>query len=152
MRAVIQRVTEARVEVDGEVVGAIDHGLLVLLGVAPDDGDAEVDRLAGKLAQLRIFSDERGRFDRSLLDVRGGALVVSQFTLFGDARKGRRPSFTGAAPPDHARPLCDRFADRLTRLGVAPVAGGEFGAHMRVSLVNDGPVTLTLDTDDLMPR
>jgi len=149
MRILLQRVSRASVTVDDAIVGAIDHGLLLLVGVAHDDEARHADKLAEKVTGLRIFTDDAGRFNHSLLDVQGGALVVSQFTLFADARKGRRPSFTDAAPPDHARPLCDYFATRLETLGVKPVATGVFGAHMHVDLVNDGPVTIWLDSNDL---
>src|SRR5438105_7421523 len=139
MRAVCQRVSEARVRVAGEVVGEIGTGLCVLLGIAR--GDAEVEPLAGKIARLRIFPDDEGRFNRSLGDVGGAALVVSQFTLLADTAKGNRPSFTNAAPPDEAEPVYDRFCSALEGLGV-PVARGIFGATMQVELVNDGPVTI----------
>ncbi len=145
MRAVLQRVTSASVSVGGEVIGAIGHGLVALVGAARDDTVADAELLARKTAELRIFSDEHGKFNLSLQDVRGAALVVSQFTLFADTRKGRRPGFTDAAPPEVAAPLVDAYADALRRLGV-PVATGRFGAHMQVALVNDGPVTLLLDT------
>ena len=145
MRVLLQRVSEASVAIDGQVVGAIDTGYVLLTGIGPDDTEVVVERMAKKIAGLRLFPDEQGRFDRSLLDVGGGALVVSQFTLFGDTRKGRRPSFVGAAAPDHAAPLCDAFADALRAAGVTLVATGRFGADMQVSLVNDGPVTLMLD-------
>ncbi len=144
MRAVVQRVTEAAVAVDGDVRGRCGRGLLVLLGVATNDGEAQADRLAGKIARLRIFEDDDGRFDRSVLDVGGEALVVSQFTLIADTAKGNRPSFTGAAPPDRAEALYERLCDALRAEGV-PVAMGVFGARMQVSLVNDGPVTIVLD-------
>jgi D-tyrosyl-tRNA(Tyr) deacylase len=134
-------VTEARVRVDGEVVGEIGQGLCVLLGVAR--GDVETERLAAKIARLRIFPDEQGRFDRSLLDTGGAALVVSQFTLLADTGKGNRPSFTEAAPPGEAEPVYERFCADLEALGV-PVARGRFGASMAVELVNDGPVTIVL--------
>jgi D-aminoacyl-tRNA deacylase len=144
VRAVVQRVSEARVVVDGEVVASSGAGLLVLLGVATKDGPEHAERLAGKVARLRVFENEDGRFDRSLLDVSGEALVVSQFTLLADASRGNRPSFTDAAPPVHAEPLYDLFCGALTALGIV-VARGVFGARMEVSLVNDGPVTIVLD-------
>jgi D-aminoacyl-tRNA deacylase len=144
MRAVCQRVSEARVSVAGEVVGEIEAGLLVLLGVDRDDSAAEADRLARKVAHLRVFEGETGKFDRSLVDVGGAALVVSQFTLIADTRKGNRPSFTRAAPPEVAERLYDRFCEALAAESV-PVEQGVFGARMAVTLVNDGPVTLVLD-------
>ena len=145
MRAVVQRVSQASVTVGDEVVGAIGHGLLILLGIGVGDSEAEARLLAEKTANLRIFADEEGRFNRSLLDVGGEALVVSQFTLYADTRRGRRPSFSDAAPPEIAAPLVDIFADELRRLGVA-VSTGRFGAMMQVALVNDGPVTILLDS------
>ena len=145
MRALLQRTTGAEVRVDGEVVGAIGAGLVVLLGVGPDDDDATADDLARKSAELRIFRDADGRTDRSLLDVGGAALVVSQFTLYADTRRGRRPGFTRAATPELAERLYLRFADSLRGIGVT-VATGRFGAEMAVSLVNDGPFTIWLDT------
>ena len=144
MRAVVQRVQRAAVTVGGEVVGSSDAGLVILLGVAAGDGVIEADRLAAKIARLRIFDNEDGRFDLSLLDVTGEALVVSQFTLIADTRKGNRPSFTHAAEPHVAEPLYERFCARLEQEGVA-VARGRFGARMEVSLVNDGPVTIVLE-------
>jgi D-aminoacyl-tRNA deacylase len=144
MRAVIQRVSAARVIVGEDVVGEIERGLCVLLGVARSDDGEEADRLAGQVARLRIFENEDGRFDRSLLDVNGAALVVSQFTLIADTAKGNRPSFTDAAPPEQAKPVYERFCAALRDLGV-PVQTGVFGARMEVSLVNDGPVTIVLD-------
>lgn len=144
MRAVCQRVARASVRIDGEVVGEVGRGLCVLLGVARTDGEAEADRLAGKVARLRVFEDEAGRFDRSLLDVGGQALVVSQFTLIADTAKGNRPSFSEAAAPEQAQPLYERFCATLRGEGV-PVETGRFGARMRVHLVNDGPVTIVLD-------
>jgi D-tyrosyl-tRNA(Tyr) deacylase len=141
MRAVVQRVSRARVTPGGEI-GA---GLCVLLGVARVDGEEEAARLAGKVARLRIFPDDEGRFDRSLVDVAGAALVVSQFTLIADTAKGNRPSFADAAPPEQAEPLYAKFCDELSALGV-PVETGVFGAKMEVELVNDGPVTIVLDT------
>jgi D-aminoacyl-tRNA deacylase len=144
VRAVVQRVSEARVLVASERVAEIGSGLVVLLGVARGDSDADAERLAAKVARLRIFKDEAGKFDRSLLDEGGEALVVSQFTLIADTRKGNRPSFTDAAPPDDAEPLYGAFSDALAALGV-PVARGIFGARMAVELVNDGPVTIMLE-------
>jgi D-tyrosyl-tRNA(Tyr) deacylase len=148
VRAVVQRVSEARVTVAGESVGEIGSGLVVLLGVARDDSQAEAERLAGKVARLRIFEDEAGKFDRSLLDVGGEALVVSQFTLIADSRrqKGTRPDFSGAAPKEQAEPLYEQFCDQLSGLGVS-VQTGAFGARMQVELVNDGPVTVVLDVE-----
>ncbi len=148
MRAVLQRVTRATVTIDGEAVGAIGPGLVVLVAVAQDDGPEEARRLATKAAELRIFADGEGRFNRSLLETAGAALVVSQFTLLADVRKGRRPSFVAAAPPEQASPLVDAFAGALRELGV-PVETGRFGAHMLVELENDGPVTIVLDTVEL---
>jgi D-aminoacyl-tRNA deacylase len=144
MRAVCQRVSEARVSVDGPVVGEIGAGLVVLLGIARSDAVVEAERLAGKVSRLRVFEDELGKFDRSLVDVGGAALAVSQFTLIADTRKGNRPSFTEAAPPEQAEPLYDRFCAALAAEGV-PVERGVFGARMAVELVNDGPVTIVLD-------
>lgn len=147
MRALIQRVTEARVTVEAEIVGTIGAGYLVLLGVAQEDTPAEATQLAEKIANLRLFSDEAGKFNYSLLDVGGAALVVSQFTLFADTRKGRRPSFVQAAAPELAIPLIDHFCATLRSQGIA-VSTGRFGAMMQVYLVNDGPVTVWLDTTD----
>ncbi len=144
MRAVCQRVSSARVRVAGTTAGEIGVGLCVLLGVARGDGEAEAARLAGKVARLRVFEDEQGRFDRSLLDLAGAALVVSQFTLIADTAKGNRPSFTEAARPELAEPLYERVCDELRALGVR-VETGVFGARMEVALVNDGPVTIILD-------
>lgn len=144
MRAVLQRVTEARVEVDGATVGAITHGLLVYLGVGKGDGDAERALLLEKILNLRIFENEAGKFDKSVLDVGGSLLVVSQFTLYADATKGRRPSFDDAMPPAEAERAYDAFVTTArTRLRVET---GTFRAHMRVSSVNDGPVTIWIDT------
>ena len=140
----VQRVSSASVQVDGDVVGAIGRGLLVLLGVGHDDTSDNATRLAAKIARLRIFPDEAGRFDRSLLDVGGDALVVSQFTLLADTRKGNRPSFTDAARPEQAEPLVEAFAEALRAAG-ARVETGVFGAKMEVELVNDGPVTIVLE-------
>lgn len=145
MRAVVQRVKEARVTVDGEVVGRIGRGLLVLLGVGVGDGDAEAEAMAEKVANLRIFADEKGQMNLSVLDVAGEALVVSQFTLFGDARRGRRPSYIDAAPPEEANRLYQRFVSEARRLGLR-VETGVFRAMMDVALVNEGPVTILLDS------
>lgn len=144
MRVVIQRVTRASVSVEDQVIGAIGPGLVILLGVAHGDGEAEARWLADKIVNLRIFRDEDGKFNLSALDVGGEALVISQFTLLGDARRGRRPGFTDAAPPEVAEPLVDLFADLVRQQGVR-VATGRFGAHMLVEIHNDGPVTLVLD-------
>ncbi len=144
MRALVQRVADARVTVDGEVVGAIGAGLCVLVGVTHDDDEARAAKLAAKVANLRIFDDDSGAMNRSLLDTAGAALVVSQFTLYGDAARGRRPSWVAAARPEVAEPLIDAFVRDLTALGV-PVATGRFRADMRVALVNDGPVTLLVE-------
>lgn len=145
MRAVIQRVSEASVTVEGRVVGAIGRGLLILLGVGIGDSEAEAKLLAEKSANLRIFADDEGRFNRSLLDIGGEALVVSQFTLYADTRRGRRPGFSDAAPPEIAAPLVEAFIGELRRLEIA-VSTGQFGAMMQVALVNDGPVTILLDS------
>ena len=147
MRAVLQRTTGARVIVDAEVVGEIGDGLVVLIGVGPDDVEATADDLARKAAELRIFRDHEGRTNRSLLDIGGAALVISQFTLYADTRRGRRPGFIGAAAPDLAERCYRRFAVALRELGV-PVATGRFGTEMQVELVNDGPFTIWLDSAD----
>jgi D-tyrosyl-tRNA(Tyr) deacylase len=144
MRAVVQRVSRAAVRVDGQTVGSCGPGLLVLVGARHEDTSETAERLAAKIARLRIFPDDAGRFDRSLLDTAGEALVVSQFTLLADTRKGNRPSFTDAAKPEVAEPLVEHFADALRALGVR-VDTGVFGARMEVELVNDGPVTILLD-------
>ncbi len=144
MRAVVQRVTRAAVRVDGETVGSCGAGLVVLVGVRHEDTSETAERLAAKVARLRIFPDGEGRFDRSLLDTGGEALVVSQFTLLADTRKGNRPSFTAAAAPEQAEPLVERVAQALGGLGIH-VETGVFGARMEVELANDGPVTLVLD-------
>jgi D-tyrosyl-tRNA(Tyr) deacylase len=143
LRAVVQRVARARVLVGGEVRAEVGAGLCLLLGVARGDDAAAAERLAGRVARLRIFENAEGRFDRSLLDVGGAALVVSQFTLLADTAKGNRPSFTDAAPPEEAEPLYERFRKTLEALGVE-VETGVFGARMEVELVNDGPVTIVL--------
>ena len=145
MRAVIQRVSRAVVDIAGRSVGEIGNGLLVLLGVHRDDTEAQAEKLAAKLVELRCFTDDAGKMNRSCRDVDGEVLVVSQFTLYGDCRKGRRPSYTDAAPPDKATALYERFVAALRACGVRKVATGEFGAMMSVSLVNEGPVTLIVD-------
>jgi D-tyrosyl-tRNA(Tyr) deacylase len=147
MRALLQRVSHASVTVEQQQVGQIGAGLLVLLGVGAGDSTAEASLLADKTAHLRIFSDSEGRFHHSLLDVQGAVLVVSQFTLYADLRRGRRPSFAPAAPPDEAAPLVDTYVAALHSLGVREVATGVFGAMMQVTLTNDGPVTILLDSD-----
>jgi D-tyrosyl-tRNA(Tyr) deacylase len=145
MRAVVQRVTQASVVLDGESVGRIDRGLLVLLGVGVQDSDEDAAAIAKKIAQLRIFNDTDGKFNLSVEDVGGEVLLVSQFTLYGDARKGNRPSFIDAARPEQAIPLYESVAAHL-RARKIPVETGRFGAHMAVDLTNDGPVTIVLDT------
>lgn len=144
MRAVVQRVSSARVVVEDELAGEIGGGLCVLLGAARDDGEEDAKRLAAQVARLRIFENDQGKFDRSLLDTGGAALVVSQFTLVADTAKGNRPSFSHAAPAEQAEPLYESFCDALRELGVE-VASGRFGARMSVELANDGPVTIVLD-------
>lgn len=147
MRILLQRVTHASVVVDEQTIGAIDCGYLLLVGIGKHDTQDTVNKLAKKVVNLRLFPNEQGKFDKSLLDIGGGALVVSQFTLFGDASKGNRPSFIEAAPPALASPLCDAFAEALRGLGVSRVEAGRFGADMNVTLCNDGPVTLWLDSE-----
>jgi D-tyrosyl-tRNA(Tyr) deacylase len=137
------------VRVENEIVGSIEQGFVILVGVGHDDGETEAVWLARKIVGLRVFEDDDGKFNRSLLDVGGGCLVVSQFTLFADSRKGRRPSFTDAAPPEIAEPLIERFADMLRQAGVKRVEMGQFAARMQVAIYNDGPVTILLDTDDV---
>jgi D-aminoacyl-tRNA deacylase len=147
VRALLQRSSGASVAVRGEVVGTIEAGLVVLLGVGPADDETTADALARRIAELRIFRDAEGRTNSSLLDVGGGVLLISQFTLFADTRRGRRPGFTDAAPPDQAERLYERVATALRGLGVR-VATGRFGAEMALTLTNDGPFTIWLDTDD----
>lgn len=147
MRALIQRVSEAKVVVDNTVKGEISKGLLVLLGITDSDSEAEASFLAQKIAKLRIFSDDAGKMNLSVKDIEGSILVVSQFTLYADAKKGNRPSYIQAAHPDQAIPLYEFFQEQLRALDFA-VESGEFGADMKVSLLNDGPVTIWLDTDD----
>ena len=144
MRALLQRVREGRVTVEGKTIAKIGPGLVILLGVGPEDGDEQIDYLSHKIANLRIFEDEEGKMNLSLLDVGGEALVVSQFTLYADTNKGRRPSFTDAAHPDMAEPLVEQFAEQLTEKGV-PTQMGEFGAYMQVEIHNDGPVTIWME-------
>ncbi|MGH2516943.1 MAG: D-aminoacyl-tRNA deacylase [Ktedonobacterales bacterium] len=148
MRAVVQRAASGRVTIEGAEVGRLEPapGLVILLGVGPTDTEAHAHLMADKIAGLRIFADDQGKINRSLRDVGGGALVVSQFTLYADLRRGRRPGFTGAAPPELAEPLVARVMDELAALGI-PTQGGRFGAQMAVELVNDGPMTILLDTD-----
>ena len=149
MRAVIQRVREGRVSVGGETRGIIGTGLVILVGAGHGDGEAEANWLADKIANLRIFPDAEGKTNLSALDIGGEALVISQFTLYADCRKGRRPSFVYAAPPDLAAPLVDHFSERLRQSGLRRVESGEFGAMMLVEIQNDGPFTIVLDTDEL---
>src|SRR5919108_1276479 len=144
MRALLQRVSSAQVSVNGQTISAIGKGLLILLGVGHGDGDQQASFLAEKIANLRIFEDDQGKTNLSILDVKGEAIVVSQFTLYADARKGRRPSFTDAALPEVAEPLVNRFAELLRGHGV-PTQMGQFGAHMLVEIHNDGPVTIWLE-------
>jgi D-tyrosyl-tRNA(Tyr) deacylase len=149
MRAVVQRVSRARVSVDGAEVGAIEHGLMVLLGAGEADSETDLAYIVEKVVNLRIFGDAEGKMNRSVLDVGGGILLVSQFTLYGDARKGRRPAFVGALEPRRARDLYDKAIVELRAAGVIRVEAGVFAADMQVELVNDGPVTLLLDSRKL---
>ena len=144
MRALVQRVSRAAVHVDDDLVSEIGHGLLVLLGVHTSDGPKQADQIADKVANLRVFADEAGQMNRSVLDIGGDVLVVSQFTLYGDTRKGRRPSFVEAARPEEAEPLVDSVVAALKAAGI-PTSTGVFGAHMDVELTNDGPVTLLIE-------
>lgn len=148
MRALLQRVSQASVSVEGQTVGQIGQGLLILLGIGHQDSELQVKALVDKIINLRIFEDAQGKMNLSLLDIGGQALVVSQFTLYADARKGRRPSFTNAAPPALAEPLVERFKSSIAAYGLT-LAGGVFGAHMYVQLTNDGPVTIWLDSEQL---
>lgn len=145
MKVLLQRVDQASVSVAESVIGEIGLGLLLLTGIAEGDTEEIITTMAKKISTLRIFPDEKGRFDKSVLDITGGVLIVSQFTLFADTSKGRRPEFFKAAKPEIAKPLCDYFAKALAKEGVQKIAQGEFGAHMKVSLVNDGPVTIMLE-------
>ncbi len=144
MRAVVQRVRRGSVSVGGNLIAQVGRGYVILLGVAPQDSDAQAAALARKIALLRVFEDEQGKMNLSIQDVRGEALVVSQFTLYADTRKGNRPSFTDAASPDAAQPLLERFIAHLEAYGI-PVRQGQFGAHMLVEIENDGPVTILLE-------
>jgi D-aminoacyl-tRNA deacylase len=150
MRAVLQRVSEANVKVDGEVIGTIGKGIVALVGIGPKDTEKQADWLAEKIATLRIFPDDAGKMNLSLMDVGGELLMISQFTLYGDCQKGRRPSFIGAAPPAHAEPLYEVLLRSCRLLGIKTEAG-RFGADMKVSLINDGPVTLQLETPVELP-
>ncbi|CAH2212630.1 D-aminoacyl-tRNA deacylase [Tepidibacter aestuarii] len=145
MRAVVQRVSNSSVTVDQNVVGKIDKGIMVLLGINDDDNSKDVEYLVDKIVNLRIFEDENEKMNLSLLDIKGELLVVSQFTLYGDCRKGRRPNFTDAAKPDKAVPLYEEFIDKAKKYGIK-VETGKFGAHMKVDIMNDGPVTLLIDS------
>lgn len=148
MRALIQRVTQAQVDIGDEISGKIENGLLVLLGITHDDGEADIEWLVKKITQLRIFNDENGKMNLSVVDVGGGLLLVSQFTLFADAKKGNRPSYIRSAGPEVAIPLYERFLKTLRARFSGPVETGEFGANMQVSLLNDGPVTIWLDSQN----
>lgn len=144
MRVILQRVSHGRVSVAKRTIAEIGHGLVILLGIGPQDGTEQISYLAEKIVNMRIFEDEQGKFNRSILDTQGEAIVVSQFTLYADTRKGRRPSFTDAAPPEIASPLVEEFAQALQKFGIATQTG-EFGAHMVVDISNDGPVTIYLE-------
>lgn len=148
MRVVLQRVSRGSVTVDGQVTGAVDHGFVALVGLTHADTRAEAELLAKKTANLRVFDDAQGKMNLSPLDVGGGVLVISQFTLYADTRRGRRPGFTDAAPPETAAPLVDYFAERLRAEGIQRVERGVFGAMMRVEILNEGPVTIILDSSD----
>ncbi|MBN2351157.1 MAG: D-tyrosyl-tRNA(Tyr) deacylase [Spirochaetales bacterium] len=148
MRAVVQRIRDGSVAIDGRVAGEMQRGLLVYLGIGREDGEGDLDYLVDKICSLRVFPDEEGRMNRSLLEAGGGVLVVSQFTLYGDARGARRPSYSDAAPPEEARPLYERSLELFRSRGL-DVASGEFGAMMDVAAVNDGPVTILLDSKKL---
>lgn len=145
MRAIIQRVSQSSVVVDGEELGAIDAGIMALIGFGKGDSDAHLAPMLEKIINLRIFANEQGRFDRSLLDINGGLLLIPQFTLFADTSKGRRPEFFGSLPPQQAQPLFEQFVELAKKSLTVPIASGRFGADMKVSLVNDGPVTISLE-------
>lgn len=149
MRVVLQRVQRGAVTVDGEIVGQVEHGFVALVGITHTDTETEVDLLARKTAQLRVFRDDEDKMNRSVVDVGGGILVISQFTLYADAKKGRRPSFIDAARPDTAEPLVDAYVAKLREYGVTNLATGVFGANMLVDIQNDGPVTIILDSSTL---
>ena len=151
MRAVVTRVASASVSIDGETVGKIGRGFLILLGVGPEDGEAQCRRLAEKALGLRVFSDEQGKMNLGLEQIGGEVLVVSQFTLYGNCRKGRRPSFVAAAPPELGNAMYERFLELCREMGFAP-QHGRFGADMQVSLLNDGPVTILMDTQEMMKK
>lgn len=152
MKAVVQRVSKASVSIEGRISGEIDKGLMILLGIKEGDTKAQAEFLAAKIAGLRIFTDEQDKMNLSALDVGGEALVVSNFTLYGDCKKGKRPSYITAARPETADPLYEYFVERLAAAGISKVATGEFGADMQVMIQNDGPVTLILDTEEIMPK
>ena len=152
MRAVVTRVNEASVEIDGKIVGEISRGLLILLGAAEGDEEKDIKYITDKCLTLRIFEDENDKMNLSLLDIGGEMLVVSQFTLYADCRKGRRPSFVNAAAPAEADRLYEYFQQSVKNAGVAKVEHGKFGASMQVELLNNGPVTIMLDTDEIMPK
>ena len=152
MRALLQRVDHASVSVDGNVIGSIGGGYMILLGVKVGDSEKEAEFLAKKTAELRVFADSEKKMNLSLLDIGGEALVVSQFTLFADCKKGRRPAFINSEKPPLANELYEKYVEFLKLAGVAKVETGEFGAHMKIDLVNNGPVTILLDTDEIMPK
>ena len=152
MKAVLQRVAHASVAIDGEVHGAIQQGYLILLGVTTQDTEKDMAYLADKIVNLRVFEDDEGKMNRSIQDIGGEMLIISQFTLCANARKGNRPSFIEAARPEQAIPLYEGFVQRMRDKGIARVETGVFGAEMKVSLLNDGPVTILLDTDEIMPK
>lgn len=149
MKCILQRVSTASVSVNGQVIGKINQGFLVLLGIEAADTQVDQDKILKKMLDMRIFPNEDGKFDQSLMDIQGDVLIVSQFTLMADCKKGRRPSFTSAAPPDKAKAMCDQFVEAVKKAPIGHVATGEFGANMQVSLINDGPVTIPLDSNTL---
>ncbi len=152
MRALLQRVDHAAVSVDGKVIGSVGRGYMILLGVKVGDSEKEAEFLARKTAELRVFPDDEEKMNLSLLDIGGEALVVSQFTLFADCKKGRRPAFINSEKPPLAKELYEKYVDYLRQAGIKKVETGEFGAHMKIDLVNNGPVTILLDTDEIMPK